>query len=230
MKLDKSRKQISKMFDDIAPKYDFLNHLFTVNRDKKWRKDIVKYLKAKNIKLDSILDIASGTGDLTKELLSLNPKVLYSCDISEKMLEVQKNKIKDERLRIDVADVQNLPNENSSIDLSTIGFGIRNFEDIKKSLYEIHRVLNTDGILIVLEMFSRKKKGGAFDVYFNKLIPRVGKRVSKNSYAYNYLFNSVNSFYNIDDFTKIVEESGFKCIHTKNNFLGLVHTVYFQKC
>lgn len=230
MELDKSRKQISQMFDDIAPKYDFLNHLFTMNRDRKWRKNIIKYLNTLNKNFDSILDIASGTGDLTKELLNLNPKILYSCDISEKMLEVQKRKIEDKRLKIEISDVKNLHYESNLLDLSTIGFGIRNFEDINKSLSEIHRTLNENGLLVVLEMFSRKKKGGVFDVYFNKLMPKVGKRISKSSYAYNYLFNSVNSFYNIDEFIKIVEESGFKCIYCKNNFLGIVHTVYFQKC
>jgi demethylmenaquinone methyltransferase / 2-methoxy-6-polyprenyl-1,4-benzoquinol methylase len=229
MKLDKSRKQISKMFDDIAPKYDFLNHLFTMNQDKKWRREIIKYLKTINRDFVNVLDIASGTGDLTKELLKLNPNQVLSCDISEKMLEVQKKKIKSEKLKIDVADVEELPYKSNSIDLVTIGFGVRNFENLEKSLKEIHRVLSTDGIFVVLEMFSRNKKDDAFDVYFNKLIPKIGNKISKSSYAYNYLFKSVNSFYNVDDFNKIISENGFKKIHCKNNFLGVVYTVYFQK-
>lgn len=229
MKLDKSRQQISKMFDDIAPKYDFLNHLFTMNRDKKWRREIIKYLKKLDKKFINVLDIASGTGDLTLELFNLNPEKVFSCDISEKMLDVQKKKIKSEKLFIELADVQNLPYETGSLDLATIGFGIRNFDDMNKSLQEINRVLNKDGILVVLEMFSRTKKG-AFDLYFSKLMPKVGNKISKSSYAYNYLFNSVNSFYNVNEFAEIVEKSGFKCIYKKNNFLGIVHSVYFQKC
>jgi demethylmenaquinone methyltransferase / 2-methoxy-6-polyprenyl-1,4-benzoquinol methylase len=229
MKLDKSRKQISKMFDDIASKYDFLNHLFTMNQDKKWRREIIKYLKTLNRNYTNVLDIASGTGDLTMELFKLNPKKVLSCDISEKMLEVQKKKIKSEKLKIDVADVEELPYESNSIDLVTIGFGVRNFDDLEKSLKEIHRVLSKNGIFVVLEMFSRNKKDGAFDVYFNKLVPKIGNKISKNSYAYNYLFKSVNSFYNVDDFNKIISENGFKEIHFKNNFLGVVYTVYFQK-
>jgi demethylmenaquinone methyltransferase / 2-methoxy-6-polyprenyl-1,4-benzoquinol methylase len=229
MKLDKSRTQISKMFDDIAPKYDFLNHLFTMNRDKKWRSEIIKYLKTLNRDYENVLDIASGTGDLTLELLKLNPKQILSCDISEKMLEIQKKKIKSDKLKIEIADSENLPYENNSVDLVTIGFGVRNFNELEKSIIEIHRVLNEDGILVVLEMFSRNKKGGAFEVYFNKLMPKIGSKVSKSSYAYNYLFNSVNSFYKVDDFIKLCENSGFKCIYSKNNFMSIVHTVYFIK-
>ncbi|MCX6164292.1 MAG: ubiquinone/menaquinone biosynthesis methyltransferase, partial [Ignavibacteriae bacterium] len=210
MKLDKSRKEISRMFDDIAPKYDFLNHLFTMNRDKKWRREIIKYLKSLDRNYDFILDIASGTGDLTLELLKLNPKQIFSCDISEKMLDVQKKKIQSDKLKIDIADVLSLPYESNSIDLATIGFGVRNFEHLDKSLIEIHRVLKENGILVVLEMFARKKKkDDMFDVYFNKLIPKVGNKISKSNSAYSYLFKSVNSFYKVEDFNKIVEVNGF---------------------
>ena len=230
MKLDKSRKEISRMFDDIAPKYDFLNHLFTMNRDKKWRREIIKYLKTLDRNYENVLDIASGTGDLTLELLKLNPKQIFSCDISEKMLDVQKKKIHSEKLIIEVADVESLPYKNNSIDLVTIGFGVRNFEHLEKSIVEIRRVLNKNGILVVLEMFARKKKkDDMFDAYFNKLMPKVGNKISKSNSAYSYLFKSVNSFYKVDDFSKIVEEKGFKKIYSKNNFLGIVHTIFFQK-
>lgn len=230
MQLDKSSKQISKMFDDIAPKYDFLNHLFTMNQDKRWRKEIIKYLRKKDRKYGNVLDIASGTGDMTLELMNLNPKRVYSCDISEKMLEIQKEKIKSDKLVIDIADVKSLPYNNSSIDLATIGFGIRNFESLEDSLKEIRRVLNSEGILVILEMFSRKKKkDGIFDIYFNKLMPKLGKKISKSSTAYDYLFKSVNDFYKVNEFIKILEERGFKKVHNKNNFLGIVHTIYFQK-
>lgn len=230
MKLDKSSRQISKMFDDIAPRYDFLNHLFTMNQDKRWRKEIIRYLKTKGRIYGNVLDIASGTGDLTLELLNLNPKKVYSCDISEKMLEIQKKKIKSDKLKIEVADVKSLPYDDSSIDLVTIGFGIRNFESMEDSLNEIRRVLGDDGILVILEMFSReKKKNDIFEIYFNKLMPKVGKKISKSVIAYDYLFKSVDGFYKVKDFKRIVEESGFKKIHGKNNFLGIVHTIYFQK-
>jgi len=229
MKLDKSRQQISRMFDDIAPKYDFLNHLFTLNRDKKWRREIISYLKKTGRKFKNVLDIASGTGDLTLELFNLDPEKVFSMDISEKMLEVQRKKINSDKLQIELADVQNMSYESGSIDLATIGFGIRNFDDMEKSLKEIHRILSDNGILVVLEMFSRTKKD-AFYLYFSKLMPKLGNKISKSSYAYNYLFNSVNSFYNVNEFSEIVEKTGYKCLYKKNNFLGIVHSVYFQKC
>jgi demethylmenaquinone methyltransferase / 2-methoxy-6-polyprenyl-1,4-benzoquinol methylase len=230
MKLDKSRSQISKMFDDIAPKYDFLNHLFTMNRDKKWRGEIIKYLKTLNRNFETVLDIASGTGDLTLELLKLNPIQVLSCDISEKMLDVQKKKIKDNKLEIEIADAEKLPYKNNSIDLVTIGFGVRNFYNLPKALVEIKRVLKKEGILVVLEMFSRNKdKKDIFDVYFKKLMPKVGNKISKSTNAYNYLFNSVNTFLSVEEFTKLGEVSGYSHVYSKNNFLNIVHTVYFQK-
>jgi demethylmenaquinone methyltransferase / 2-methoxy-6-polyprenyl-1,4-benzoquinol methylase len=230
MKLDKSRNQISKMFDDIAPKYDFLNHLFTLNRDKKWRGEIIKYLKTLNIEFETVLDIASGTGDLTLELIKLNPAQVLSCDISEKMLDVQKKKIKNQSLKIEIADAEKLPYKSNSVDLVTIGFGVRNFNNLPKALVEIKRVLKKDGILVVLEMFSRNKgKKDIFDVYFKKLMPKVGNKISKSTNAYNYLFNSVNTFLSVEEFTRLGEVSGYSHIHSKNNFLNIVHTVYFQK-
>lgn len=230
MELDKSRKKISRMFDDIAPKYDFLNHLFTMNRDKKWRREIIKYLKSLGRYYSDVLDIASGTGDLTLELFNLNPDKVYSCDISEKMLQVQKKKIVSEKLHIDLADAEDMPYESGSIDLVTIGFGVRNFENLNKSFKEINRVLKDNGIFVVLEMFSRdKEKSDIFDIYFNKLMPKIGKKVSKSNSAYSYLFKSVNSFYKVKDFKAIVEENRFEQFHLKNNFLGIVYTVYFRK-
>jgi len=230
MKIDKSRNQISRMFDDIAPKYDFLNHLFTMNRDKKWRREIVKYLKTLSREFENVLDIASGTGDLTLELLKLNPGIIYSCDISPKMLDIQKKKIESNILKIEIADAEKLPYKNNSIDLVTIGFGVRNFNNLPKALVEIKRVLKKDGILVVLEMFSRNKgKKDIFDVYFKKLMPKVGNKVSKSTNAYNYLINSVNTFLSVEEFTRLGEVSGYSHIYSKNNFLNIVHTVYFQK-
>ncbi|MBK6538839.1 MAG: class I SAM-dependent methyltransferase [Ignavibacteria bacterium] len=89
---DKSKEKIESMFDEIAPAYDKLNHLFTLNIDVRWRKQIVKHISGNNIKSGNILDLASGTGDLTKELIKLNPGIIYAADISSKMLEIQKIK------------------------------------------------------------------------------------------------------------------------------------------
>ena len=230
MNIDKSSKKIQTMFDEIAERYDLLNHLFTFNMDKKWRREIIRKLADDNIKKDIIIDLASGTGDLTKELLSLKPKELHSCDISLKMLEVQKNKLKDSIVRLSQANAENLPYDNNSIDIVTIGFGVRNFENLKEALLEISRVLRNNGLLIVLEMFSQSKmKNSIYNIYFGKLIPFIGNRISKSKYAYDYLFNSVDSFYSAEDFIILCEELKFKLKERRNNYKGIVNTLYLQK-
>ena len=218
------------MFDEIADRYDLLNHLFTFNMDKKWRRDIIRKITDDNIKKDIIMDLASGTGDLTKELLNLNPEKLHSCDISAKMLEVQKDKLKDSGVHLLLANAEDLPYASNSIDIVTIGFGVRNFENLKAALLEISRVLRNNGLLIVLEMFSQSKmKKGIYNIYFSKLIPFIGNRISKSKYAYDYLFNSVDSFYTAEDFIKLCEELEFKLIERQNNQRNIVNTLYLQK-
>lgn len=218
------------MFDEIAPVYDKLNHLFTFNIDRRWRKDIIKFLKNKQVNFDNILDIASGTGDLTKELLKLDPSELYSTDISEKMLMIQKNKISDNRLTIVHEDVLELSFPEKSFDLVTIGFGIRNFEDIVKSLKNIGGVMKKGSILVILEMFrSTGLKTNMFNFYFGKVMPFIGKKISGSGNAYSYLFDSVNTFYTVEDFIELCKENGFELHFRKNNFLGIVNTVYLEK-
>lgn len=214
------------MFDEIAPTYDKLNHLFTLKIDIKWRREIVKYLKGKNFHAEDILDLASGTGDLTAELLKFDPKKIIAADISDKMLEVQRDKIKDSRLQLVNADSSDLPFEDNSFDLVTIGFGIRNFEHIERSLNEIRRVLKPGGKLIILEMFKASGiKTKVFNLYFGKVMPFFGNRISKSKYAYSYLFKSVDGFYSVKDFIDLCEKTGFKLEHSKNNFLGIVNTI-----
>lgn len=218
------------MFDEIAGKYDLLNHLFTFNMDKKWRRDIIRKVMKDNIKRDIVLDLASGTGDLTKELLSLKPKKLYSCDISSKMLEVQKSKLKDSEVSLSMADAEDLPYDDDSIDIIAVGFGVRNFENLKTALLEVSRVLRRNGHLIVLEMFGQPKMKNVFyKIYFGKMMPFIGNKISKSKYAYDYLFNSVDNFHSSEDFIKLCEELNFKLIDKRNNHQNIVFTLYLQK-
>ncbi|HMQ69593.1 MAG TPA: ubiquinone/menaquinone biosynthesis methyltransferase [Ignavibacteria bacterium] len=227
--LDKSGKKIESMFDEIAPTYDKLNHLFTLNIDNKWRSEIVEQSLEKKYRSRIILDLASGTGDLTKELLKLDPQRIIAADISSKMLEIQSQKISDQRLELIQANADNMPFDDSYFDIITIGFGIRNFEDLGKSLKEIRRVLKPDGKLIILEMFkSRSLMTKLFNVYFGKVMPYFGNRISKSKYAYSYLFNSVDSFYTPGEFIEICLKEGYDAESSKNNFLGIVNTVYLN--
>jgi len=229
IKLDKSKDKIESMFDEIAPSYDKLNHLFTLNIDIRWRKEIIKYIRKNSIPSNSILDLASGTGDLTAELMSLDPVRICAADISEKMLEVQRKKITDKRLELIQADVKDLPFESNTFNIVTIGFGVRNFEHLEDSIKEIRRVIKAGGRLIVLEMFrSEGIMNSAFNLYFGKVMPYLGNKISGSKYAYSYLFKSVNSFLSVSEFISVCTKCGFESEFTKNNFLGVVNTVYLK--
>lgn len=230
VKIDKSKEKIESMFDEIAPTYDRLNHFFTFNLDRKWRWEIVKYITDKNIAAGQILDVASGTGDLTMELLKLNPVKISSVDLSAKMLKIQQNKIPDKRLELIQSDVSCLPFSDDTFDIVTIGFGVRNFEQLNESLKEIRRVMKTGGKLIVLEMFKTEGiRTGLFNLYFGKVMPFFGNRISKSKYAYSYLFNSVDKFLSSGEFISVCQRIGFQLEYKKNNFIGIVNTVYLTK-
>ena len=229
MQPDKSRKKIEEMFDEIAPTYDKLNHLFTARSDIIWRRKIVKYLISTGRNFYNIVDLASGTGDLTIELLKLEPKKIYAVDISKKMLEIQKEKVNDKRLELIQAEAANMPFDDNSIDLVTIGFGIRNFEDLEISLKEIKRVLKNDGYLIILEMFKAEKMSSRlFNYYFSRIMPFLGNKLSKSKSAYNYLSDSVQNFLTVKEFSDICKNNGFETEKTVNNFIGVVNTIYLK--
>ncbi len=218
------------MFDEIAGKYDFLNHLFTMKMDLKWRREIVKEIEKNNTPKEFIIDLATGTGDLSLELLKLNPKKLFAADISFNMLALQKKKINNLALVLLQCDSLHLPFEDNSIDIITIGFGIRNFEFMEKCLDEINRVLKKNGQLIIIEMFSNNDlKTKLFNFYFGKIMPMVGNMISGSKYAYSYLHKSVANFYSVKDFISIIKKHNFKNFKVKNNFLGVVNTIYLRK-
>lgn len=229
MKLDKSRDNISSMFDDIAVKYDFLNHFFTANLDKVWRRKIIKYILSNGFKHDTIIDLASGTGDMAIELSRLNPQKIYALDISPKMLDILRKKNTDSRMIIELADSENMPVADASVDIVTIAFGIRNFENIGKSLDEINRVLKPNGILIVLEMFNPEKRNRIFEFYFTRIMPGLGKLISRSETAYSYLHNSVMNFKTVNEFINIASSHCFDQVFHKNNFQKFVYTVYLRK-
>ncbi|HMS34062.1 MAG TPA: ubiquinone/menaquinone biosynthesis methyltransferase [Ignavibacteria bacterium] len=227
--LDKSKQKIESMFDEIAPTYDRLNHFFTLNIDTKWRREIVKNIIKNNYTTSNILDLATGTGDLTAELVRLNADKICAVDISKNMLEIQRMKIRDSRLELIQADVKSLPFEKDTFNIVTIGFGVRNFEYLEESLKEIRRVMKTSGRLIILEMFRCGGiKTNMFNLYFGKIMPLIGNKVSGSKYAYSYLFKSVNNFLTVPEFINLCKGCGFETEYYKNNFFGIVNTVYLK--
>ncbi len=207
------KEQVAKMFDNVSNNYDFLNRLMTFGIDIKWRKKVVAIVSKNNPK--TILDIATGTGDFAIMLAKLNPKKIIGLDISKGMLDVGIKKVKDNNLDglIDMVlgDSEKLPFEDNSFDAITVGFGVRNFENLDKGLQEIHRVLNPNGIFVVLETSQPDKfpVKQLFNFYSKYVIPTIGKLFSKDKRAYTYLPQSAAIFPYGQHFNNILEKNGF---------------------
>ena len=214
-KADKSKKgQVEEMFDNIAPKYDFLNRLLSLRIDTLWRKRAVKLLKRENPK--DLLDVATGTADFAIELRKLKPRHITGVDISEQMLAFGRTKVKKKGLNklitLSRGDSENLPFPDNSFDAVTVAFGVRNFENIDKGLTDMCRVLRPGGRLVVLE-FSKPKVFPVkqiFYFYFHFVLPVVGRLFSKDHRAYTYLPESVESFPEGQDFLDLLTQAGYK--------------------
>jgi demethylmenaquinone methyltransferase/2-methoxy-6-polyprenyl-1,4-benzoquinol methylase len=208
------KEQVTKMFDSIAHSYDFLNHFLSLGIDIMWRKKAVKEIS--KIKPQYILDIATGTGDLAIECAKLKPKKIIGVDISNNMLNVGRTKILKKGLSdlIDMknGDSENLSFEDNKFDAITAGFGVRNFENLDKGLNELYRVLNQEGKIVILEPSEPKSFPfkQIYLVYFNTILPMLGKVFSKDSSAYTYLPNSVAAFPCGNEFVQKLKKAGFK--------------------
>jgi demethylmenaquinone methyltransferase/2-methoxy-6-polyprenyl-1,4-benzoquinol methylase len=218
------KEQVAQMFNNIARRYDFLNHFLSLGIDKIWRKKAVRYLK--DIKPNpTILDVASGTGDFAIATLKLSPQKVVGIDISEEMLNVGIQKIRKKKLdhiiELKKGDSENLEFEEQSFDGLTVAFGVRNFENLSKGLAEMHRVLKPGGKAVILE-FSKPRVFPVkqiYHFYFRFVLPFIGKIVSKDSAAYTYLPESVNRFPEREDFIHELKKVGFKeCIFKPLSF------------
>ena len=220
------KSQVSRMFNKIAPYYDFLNHFLSLGVDNLWRKRAIKQLVASKPK--HLLDIATGTADLAIEAhKQLHPNKIVGVDISTEMLEIGRKKINKKGLENTIelveGDSENLYFENNTFDAITVAFGVRNFENLEKGLKEMNRVLKQDGQLVILEfskpsIFPFKQ---LFNLYFKYILPTIGKLTSKDSQAYRYLYDSVQAFPDGDNFITILENSGFKSIQCISLSLGI---------
>jgi len=195
----KSKKEeVAQMFDNISGNYDQLNRMISFGADVKWRKKVLKMVSDAQPK--TILDIATGTGDLAILFAQTKAEKIVGLDISVGMLDVGRDKIKklnlQDRIEMIVGDSENLPFEDASFDVVTVSFGIRNFENLEKGLAEILRVLTPNGQLIVLETSVPDKfpfkQGYNFHTKF--VLPTIGKLFSKDKRAYSYLSESANAF------------------------------------
>lgn len=212
---DKSKKeQVSNMFDNISPRYDFLNHTLSLGIDILWRKKAIRLLQPFAPK--TVLDIATGTGDFAVEAIRLKPDRIVGVDISEGMLAVGRDKIQEKGLsnliELQYGDSENLAFEDNIFDVITVAFGVRNFETLKKGLGEMFRVTREGGHVMIIE-FSKPKKFPVkqlYNFYFKAILPKIGKLVSKDNAAYQYLPESVAAFPDGQAFIDILNEVGYK--------------------
>jgi len=229
-KADASKKEeVAEMFDNISKRYDFLNHFLSLGIDKLWRKKAIRILSKSNPKI--ILDIATGTGDFAIAALKLKPTKIIGLDLSAGMLEVGRQKMKkkkvDHIIEMIQGDSENLPFESDYFDGFTVGFGVRNFENLEKGLREMLRVLKPGATGIILE-FSKPKKFPVkqyFKFHSKYIIPSVGSAISKDKSAYAYLPESVAAFPEGQDFMDIMQKTGYRDIESKL-VSGGIATIY----
>ena len=227
---DKSKKQeVAEMFDNISARYDFLNHFLSLGIDKIWRRKAINQLRSTPVK--KIIDIATGTGDFAIAALKLNPEEVIGLDISAGMLAVGeqkmiKNKV-DSIIKMQLGDSENIPYDSNYFDALTVGFGVRNFENLELGLAEMLRVLKPGGKAVILE-FSKPKRfpiKQIFGFYSRYFIPFFGKRISKDAQAYSYLPESVAAFPEGKDFEEILHKIGYKNIES-TLVSGGIATIY----
>ncbi len=207
------KKQVEQMFDNISPKYDLLNRILSGGIDIQWRKDVIKMVQA--AKPNTILDIATGTGDLAIMMAKNTSAQITGLDLSAGMLEVGRKKVEAEgltnRVTMIQGDSENLPFEDNTFDCITVSFGVRNFENLEKGLAEIYRILKPGGTFIILEFsyptsFPMKQ---LYTFYSKNILPAIGKLISKDQSAYTYLPDSVAAFPHGEEMKNILKNVKF---------------------
>jgi len=223
------KEQVATMFDTISSHYDGLNRVISFGIDVQWRNKVVKLVS--ETKPKTILDVATGTGDLAINLVRTGASEIIGLDISAGMLEVGKEKVSDKKLdntiKMVLGDGEKIDYPDNHFDAITVSFGVRNFEYLEQGLSEIYRVLKPSGIFVVLETSIPTKtpfKQG-YHFYTGNILPLIGKLFSKDKVAYAYLSESAASFPYGEAFNNILQKIGFKNITDRPQTFG-VATIY----
>ena len=223
------KEQVEQMFDNIAPTYDKLNHIMSLNIDRVWRRRVMRIVRRS--KAHKIMDVATGTGDLAIAMAKrVDRTQILGVDLSEEMLAVARRKVEkqglEERIMLEKGDAENLDMVSSeSIDAATVAFGVRNFENIERGLSEIYRTLKPGGKLVVLEFSMPKNRivRWVYSQYAHRLLPRIGGMISKDKQAYTYLPDSVEEFPSPERFAEILRGVGFKSVKTRSQSFGIAY-------
>lgn len=223
------KEQVAQMFDTISGNYDGLNRVISFGIDVSWRKKVLQLVA--NTHPKTILDIATGTGDLAILMTKTNAEKIIGLDISAGMLDVGRKKIEDHKLsdkiEMILADSENMPFEDNTFDAITVAFGVRNFENLEKGLSEILRVLKPSGIFVILETSIPEKtpyKQG-YTFYSKNILPLIGKLFSKDNVAYQYLSESASVFPYGEALNNILRKTGFTSVVAQPQTFG-VATIY----
>lgn len=220
------KEQVADMFNRIAGGYDRMNRVLSARTDIGWRKKAIRQLKKTNP--ETILDIATGTGDMAIMACKLlKPTRIAGIDISEQMLEVGKKKVEKEGLtdviQLQAGDSETINFAENTFDAVMAAFGVRNFENLEKGLSEMLRVLRPGGQLVILE-FSKPRQTavrGLYHLYMNVVAPKVAQWFKQNKEAYLYLCESANAFPERQDFVDILNKLGYHDTGYKSLSLGI---------
>ncbi len=224
--------QIATMFDSIAPKYDFLNHTLSFGIDKMWRRKAIRLISGKSP--ETILDVATGTGDFAIAALKSGARKVTGIDISREMIAVGQDKLRkmglEEKITLMTGDSEDIQFPDKSFDVATVAFGVRNFENLSRGLSELYRVLKSGGTLCVLEFSNPRQPLVRFGyrIYSKNLMPWFGRIVSGDKSAYTYLPESVEEFPDGEKFITFMKESGFVQITEYRLTFGIA-TIYIGK-
>ncbi len=227
------KKQVSTMFDNIAPWYDFLNHFLSLGIDISWRKKAISSLR--ELQPKKILDVATGTADLAIEATKqLSPEKVIGIDIANEMLEVGRQKLKrkalSDKIELLLGDSENIGFPDNTFDAVTVAFGVRNFENLEKGLQEMLRVMRPGAKVAILEfskptLFPFKQ---LYNFYFKNFLPVIGRLTSKDPKAYSYLYESVQAFPDGKNFVNVLERLGYQSATYKPLTLGIC-TLYLAE-
>lgn len=225
--------QVCRMFDTVAPVYDKLCHILSFNIDRYWRNRMAALVSKVNP--TSVIDIATGTGDLAISMASRIKGVkITGIDISNNMLEIGRTKIRkfqlEDRVKLMQGNAESLSFDNKLFDAATIAFGIRNFQDISRSLFECHRVLKNGGFLYIMEFSTPRNRAFRF-LYntYSKFIPLIGGVVSKDRKAYKYLTGSIKEFPSKNEFMNSMLSMGFDSCKSYSLFNGIAYIYQAKK-
>ena len=227
------KEQMRQMFDRIAPSYDHLNHIMSLNIDRSWRKRGVALVKKGAPK--RILDLATGTADLAIYMAEQMPDVqIVGGDISDEMLAVGEQKVRkaglERRVTLCRADAEALAFEPASFDAVTVAFGVRNFADLSLSLSQMHRVLRTGGQVMILELSTPRNPlvRWCYELYAFRFLPWIGGLVSHDKPAYRYLPASIRAFHRPERVVEMMREAGFREVIKELKCFGIAH-IYTAK-